>query len=259
MASAASSLGGPGGNERFNQEAAAWDSNPFVHQMSEEASKALQKHVPGLQSEGDAKKLDVLEIGCGTGLLSFMIAPKVHEVVAVDAAQGMIDVLKTKIEKSDIKNIVPVAVLLEDPEDPALPPADGDVPNGPRRKYDLITSHLVLHHIPDIKPVLKTMLGCLKPGGELGLTDFEDFGPEAKRFHPESKMGGVYRHGINAKWMTALMQEVGFVDVDVKVAWDHNKRVERWPGEFPPGEPIGDRGEKMNFTYVLCTGKRAEG
>lgn len=257
MASAASNLGGSGGNERFNEEAASWDANPFVHQMSEEAWKALQKHVQVLQSYESSKQLDVLEIGCGTGLLSFMVAPKVHEVVAVDAAQGMIDVLKTKVKNSETKNIVPVAVLLEDPEDPALPAADSSAQGGPRRKYDLITSHLVLHHIPEVKPVLQTMLGCLKPGGMVALTDFEDFGPEAKRFHPESKMGGVERHGINAKWMSGLMEEVGFVDVDVKVAWEHKKTVERWKGEFTPGQPIGsDQGEKMNFSYVLCMGKR---
>jgi len=33
--------------------------------MSEKTSKALKKHVPGLQSEGNAKKLDVLEIAGG--------------------------------------------------------------------------------------------------------------------------------------------------------------------------------------------------
>ncbi|KAK5071884.1 hypothetical protein LTS08_001020 [Lithohypha guttulata] len=255
MASAASSLTSAGGNDRFNKEAAAWDSNPFVHQMSSEAWKALQKYVPALQSH--PKDLDVLEIGCGTGLLSFLVAPAVHEVVAVDAAEGMIDVLKTKIDKSQTKNITPVAVLLEDPDDPSLPPADSNVPSGPRKRFDLITSHLVLHHIPELEPVLKTMLGCLKPGGMIALTDFEDFGPEAKRFHPQNKMGGVERHGINAKWISSLMTQVGFHDVDVKVAWEHKKKVERWPGEFSPEKPIGpDQGELMNFSYVLCMGSK---
>lgn len=256
MASAASSLHASNGNERFNKEAAAWDANPFVHQMSDEAWKAIQKHVLYFQS--DSSKVDVLEIGCGTGLLSFQVATKVHEVVAVDAAQGMIDVLKQKVEKNNVTNIRPVAVLLEDPEDPNMPAADTSKPDGPRKKFDLITSHLVLHHIPDLKTVLKTMLGCLKPGGMVALTDFEDFGPEAKRFHPLNKMGGVERHGINAKWIKGLMEEVGFVGVNVVVAWEHKKRVERWDGEFTPGQPIDtDQGELMNFSYVLCMGSKA--
>lgn len=257
MASAASSLKAQGGNDRFNQEAAAWDSNPFVHKMSQEAFNAMQKHIPSMASMVTSKSLNVLEIGCGTGLLSFLVAPVVHKVVAVDAAPGMIDVLRQKIDRSETKNIVPVAVLLEDPEDTDLPPAHSSDPGGPREKYDLITSHLVLHHIPDVKPVLETMLGCLKPGGMVALTDFEDFGPEAKRFHPESKMGGVERHGINAEWMTNLMREAGFEEIAVKVAWKHEKKVERWPGEFKPGQSIGeDQGEKMNFTYLLCMGKK---
>ncbi len=92
--------------------------------------------------------------------------------------------------------------------------------SGPRRKFDLITSHLVLHHIPDLAALLRTMYGCLKPGGRIALTDFEDFGPEARRFHPEAKMGGVERHGVNAVWFTALIKEAGFEDVEGEAGMD---------------------------------------
>lgn len=249
---------GSNGNARFNDEAAQWDSNPLVHILSAEAWKALQKTIPMLQDEEHAKEVDVLEIGCGTGLLTFLVAPSVREIVAVDAAEGMIRALKAKIEKSQSKNVVPLAVLLEDPEDGKLPPANTkDGESGPRQKFDLILSHLVLHHIPDLKAVLTTMIGCLKPGGMIALTDFEDFGPEAKRFHAESKMAGVERHGINAKWIEGLIREVGFEDVKIEVAWEHEKRVERWPGEFVKGKPSGpEQGELMTFSYLLCMGKR---
>jgi hypothetical protein len=49
----------------------------------------------------------------------------------------------------------------------------------------------------------------LKKGGSVALTDFEDFGPGAKRFHPKAKMDGVERHGIKRDWMTGLMEKVG--------------------------------------------------
>lgn len=253
------SSAGSNGNARFNDEAAQWDSNPFVHLMSAEAWKALQKTIPMLQNEGTAKKIDVLEIGCGTGLLTFLVAPSVGEILAVDAAEGMIRALESKIAASGSKNIVPLAVLLEDPEDARLPAADGDGKDnsGPRKKFDLILSHLVLHHIPDLKAVLTTMIGCLKPGGMIALTDFEDFGPEAKRFHAESKMAGVERHGIKARWIEGLIREVGFEDARAEVAWEHEKRVERWPGEFVKGKPSGpEQGELMTFTYLLCMGRR---
>lgn len=262
MASASASLSAlksPQGNQRFNNEAANWDANPFVHTASKHALSALLSRFPALDQSNPT--WDNLEIGCGTGLLSLLIAPYVKTVVAVDAAEGMIDVLKTKLKKEGAPgNVVPVAVLLEDAEDPSLPPATtgADQKGAGRMKFDLITSHLVLHHIPDLLPVLRTMYHCLKPGGQVALTDFEHFGPEAKRFHPQSKMDGVERHGIEPGQMEGWMREVGFVDVNVRRAWTMDKTVERFEGEFgSKGRATADgEGEVMQFPFVVCSGRR---
>ena len=209
----ASSLRKGSGNERFNAEAAAWDQNPLVHKASKAAFEAIRERFPELQKTGEDVSrdgFDVLEIGCGTGLLSFLVAPHVHTIVAVDAAQGMITALKAKLEKPGApQNVQPICVLLEDPEDRILPPAFQHDHGGPRLKYDLILSHLVLHHIEHLEAVLKTMLGCLKKGGSVALTDFEDCGPQAKRFHAKARMEGVERHGIDREWMIGLMEKVG--------------------------------------------------
>jgi SAM-dependent methyltransferase len=180
-------------------------------------------------------------------------------VVAVDAAEGMIDMLKQKLQRPDApKNIEPVAVLLEDPEDDHLPVANSADTLGGRQKFDIITSHLVLHHIPDLRGVLTTMFGCLAPGGAVMLTDFQDFGPEARRFHAQSKLDGVERHGINVEEMSALMAEVGFSNVSVIPEWSMEKKVEKFPGEFgSEGKPADDsQGEKMNIPFVLCYGEK---
>lgn len=191
------------------------------------------------------------------------MAPHVDRVVAVDAAEGMIDVLTQKLAKEGAPgNVTPVCVLLEDPEDARLPLEDGQRQDGSggRMKFDLITSHLVLHHIPDLRAVLTTMLGCLAPGGRVMLTDFEDFGPEAKRFHAASKLDGVERHGINATDMAKLMLEVGFKNVSCKPEWTMVKTVEKFAGEFgKEGKPSGEKegeGEKMDFPFLICYGER---
>ncbi|KAK8121149.1 hypothetical protein PG999_005269 [Apiospora kogelbergensis] len=277
-------------NVRFNAEAAAWDNNPFIQAMSAEAWRAIQNNVTcfrdssdtGLPQTAHGGKPDVLEIGCGTGTLSLLVAPHARLVVAVDAAEGMVNQLKWKLDgvaeenernirlpKRDFSNVVPICVMLEDPEDPNLPPAQQQQqPNGngdgshvggraDRIKFDLVISHLVLHHIPDLAPVLRTMLGCLRPGGVAALTDFEDFGPAARLFHPECKMEGVERHGVPKAAMRQLMRDVGFADVRVEVAWRARKKVEKFPGEFgAAGEGTAEQGEDMEFPFLICTGKR---
>lgn len=230
----------------------------------------------------------ILEIGCGTGLLSLQIAPYAKSLLAVDAASGMIDAMNSKlVDESTPRNVKTLAIMLEDPEDMRLPAAGAadeaeaeaggsGVPassfsgssgkansadhsptqSSPRIKFDLILSHLVLHHIPDLTALLRTMHGCLKPGGYIALTDFEDFGPEARAFHPESKMDGVERHGVNAEWFRGLMSEAGFTDVDVSVAWRMDKEVERFLGEWGDRKPQGVELKVMSIPFLLCVGRK---
>ncbi|OJJ47177.1 hypothetical protein ASPZODRAFT_1910975 [Penicilliopsis zonata CBS 506.65] len=246
-------------NERFNAEAATWDNRPGVEESNQHVWTTIQAAVPDLMSA--KRSIDVLELGCGTGGLSLLVAPTVRSLVAIDAAPGMIERLKKKLETSDAKGsstqtIHPLCLVLQDPEDSRLPPHSADDPAGPRRKYDLILSHLMLHHIPDLSQLLRTMHGCLKPGGWIVLTDFEDFGPEARKYHPASKLEGVERHGIQRESFRLLMQETDFVDVEVTPAWTFTKKVERYPGEWEE-KPDVER-ETMDFPFLLCKGRKRD-
>lgn len=242
------------GNERFNAEAASWDSNPSVHEASTLALKSILEHLPDLKTTNN---FDVLEIGCGTGLLSFKIAPYVRSLTAVDPAQGMIDAFNAKLAaRPDVRNILPICAELSDPYDGRIriDPLNSDlVQNLPTRRFDLIISHLVLHHIPSLEDTFNVMYGCLKKGGKVALTDFEDFGPEAKRFHPEAKMEGVMRHGIHRERVMGLLKAAGFVDVKVETAFEMEKWVEASPGA---GVIKGEGGTKMKFPFIICMGMK---
>ncbi|KUJ13232.1 uncharacterized protein LY89DRAFT_687425 [Mollisia scopiformis] len=170
----------------------------------------------------------------------------------------MIDAFNIKLAKQpEVKNILPVCALLEGPDDVRIrldPLNRGADNNLPPRRFDLIISHLVMHHIPSLEDIFKTMHGCLKSGGCIALTDFEDFGPEARRFHPEAKMQGVERHGIPRKEVEEMLLEAGFVDVKIETAFEMDKFVEESPGA---GVVRGEGGTKMKFPFLICLGRKA--
>ena len=107
-----------------------------------------------------------------------------------------------------------------------------------------------MYHIPSLEYIQKTMFGCLKKGGRVALTDFENFGDEARRFHPESKTVGVERHGLGREEMKRLLEDVGFEDVSVEGAFEVEKDVETVPGK-------GMEGKKMVFPFLLCLGRKS--
>ncbi|KAJ4362752.1 hypothetical protein N0V85_009345 [Neurospora sp. IMI 360204] len=249
------------GNARFNTDAANWDSNPSIQLAT---SLAFESYLSRLPPPSELSSFNVLEIGCGTGLLSLLLAPHVRSLTAVDAAEGMIDVLTHKLSSggshAQIKNVRPVACLLEDPEDPIIKidPVTGEAwDHG--KKFDLVISHLVLHHVSDLPSLFKTIYGTLKPaggaddkgGGRVITTDFENFGPEARRFHPESKMEGVERHGITKEEMEGVLKGVGFEEVKVERGFVLQKRVESEPGKGGMAT-----GPVVEFPFLVCEGRR---
>ncbi|KAL2193360.1 S-adenosyl-L-methionine-dependent methyltransferase [Corynascus similis CBS 632.67] len=236
---------------RFNAEALSWDSNPSVQLATRLAHAAYLSRLP---SPSELSTYDVLDLGCGTGLLSLALAPSVRSVSAVDAAEGMISALAAKLSSpelsSTVRNVHPVHALLQDPSDPrlAIDPVTGSSDPAPRR-FHLVVSHLVLHHIPDLPALFRTMHGCLAPGGRVMVTDFENFGPEARRFHPEAKMDGVERHGIKRDEIKRVLEEAGFVDVKVETSFEMEKAVETEPGS-------GVMGPVMVFPFLICEGTK---
>ncbi|KAK4134642.1 S-adenosyl-L-methionine-dependent methyltransferase [Trichocladium antarcticum] len=248
---------------RFNAEALSWDTNPAVLRATALAHKTyLARLAPPPRLAG----LDLLDLGCGTGLLSLALAPAVRSVTAVDVASGMVDALQAKLDaaaararararaeagESEYGNVRAVCALLEDADDAriAVDPVTGRVVEGAPRRVDVVVSHLVLHHVADMRGLFATVFGLLKPGGRVMVTDFEDFGPDARRFHPEGKMEGVERHGLRRGEMRVLLEEAGFEGVKVETAFEMGKAVETAPGS-------GVMGEEMVFPFLICEGTR---
>jgi ubiquinone/menaquinone biosynthesis C-methylase UbiE len=96
----------------------------------------------------------VLEIGCGTGIISLGIAPFVESVVATDISPRMIAVAKSKAESLSISN---VEFRVRDGY--ALPYDD--------QTFDVVLLFNVLHFVKEPTALLHEAHRLLKPAGYL--------------------------------------------------------------------------------------------
>jgi SAM-dependent methyltransferase len=100
----------------------------------------------------------VLEIGSGTGLLSYLLAPHIHSLIGVDTAEGMISAFNTKRADLASPNLAAINHLLTDPDSSELQAACAEFEASDAAKpfrFDLVVSHLTLHHIEDLAGVFE--------------------------------------------------------------------------------------------------------
>ena len=202
----------------FDREAASWDKKPGRVKLAIDISGAIKETV-SLTSQ-----MDVLDFGCGTGLVTLQLQPFVHSITGVDSSQGMIDILKGKMEKMGLPN---VKTLFFDME-------KGDILKG---CYHLIVSSMTLHHIKEIKALLDQFYHVAMPAGYLCIADLD---PEEGLFHGDNK--GVKHSGFDRDGMCRLLIEAGFEDVRQRTAATVVK-------------PIHD-GTIVKFTVFLVTGRK---
>jgi len=202
----------------FDKEAATWDEIPARVNLANDIAAAISDEIL-LTSN-----MDVLDFGCGTGLLTLQLQPVVHSITGVDSSQGMIDVLKAKIDKQNLPNI----------KTQYLDTEKGDILKG---TYHLIVSGMTLHHIKEIRPLLDQFYRILMPSGYLCIADLDlDDG----QFHDNNN--GVFHFGFDRALLRKDFMEAGFDDIRDRTAAEVMK----------PGSDGGMR----SFTIFLMTGRK---
>jgi ubiquinone/menaquinone biosynthesis C-methylase UbiE len=96
----------------------------------------------------------VLEIGCGTGIVTLSIAPHLKEITGVDISPNMVAIAREKAEKIKIEN---VDFRVEDAYKLAFENSD----------FDVVLLPNLLHVVADPEAVLQEAHRLLKPEGVL--------------------------------------------------------------------------------------------
>lgn len=190
---------------KFDERAKTWDKE----QSKIDKIEACIKH---LKTRIDFKNIkNILDYGCGTGLIAFSLAKKNNQVLGLDSSIGMIEEFNKKAKEKNLSNIVAKKhnILTQD-----LP-----------KNLDLVIISMSLHHIKNIEMFLQKSFNSLNSGGYICINDLEK---ENGTFHKNGNEG-VYHFGFSEDELTKIAKKVGFSEF----VYERVYIYERENGNFP--------------------------
>lgn len=139
--------------DSYNAWAATYDSDRnLTRDLDQQVTQALL---------GDAHYASILELGCGTGKNTAVLARRAAQVHALDFSEAMINQARTRLRHAGNVTFT-VADLTQ-----RWPRAD--------RSVDLIVCNLVLEHIADLSPIFTEAARVLPDRGRFFISELHPF------------------------------------------------------------------------------------
>lgn len=189
------SLGGRAAPKRASDDYVAMHFDSYAEDFDKSLVKELKYQAPRLLVKAvrkvrgkKAEPADVLDLGCGTGLVGTQIKPIARSLVGVDLARKM---LREARKHGLYDKLVAEEVT--------------KFTRKHRRKFDIIVSADVLIYFGDITALFRAAARALRPGGLLAVTVERHAGGGTYRL----TSSGRYSH--NPKWLKEVAEEAGMV------------------------------------------------
>lgn len=120
--------------------------------------KAWQDHFASILGD---EPMNILDIGCGPGIVSMQLAEMGHRMTSIDISEDMIAYARKNAERNGLS--------IEFRKGDAMSLAFAD------ESFDAVVSDYMLWTVPDPEKVFSEWMRVLRPGGTLAFTDGDWF------------------------------------------------------------------------------------
>jgi len=183
--------------DHFKHKSKSWDMSSMRVKNAKSIADLIVKNINFNDS------MEIMDLGAGTGLLSYFIAPYVAKIIAVDNSPSMLEEFKSKALEFDSETEVIEADISEEEIN---------------RKFDGIISSMTIHHVEETKALFSKLYGMLNDNGFIAIADLDS---EDGSFHSDNT--GVHHHGFDRNALEKLAREVGFKDIK----FDHASTIDK--------------------------------
>jgi len=178
--------------DHFKHKSKSWDMSSMRVKNAKSIADLIVKNIRF------DNKMEVMDLGAGTGLLSYFVAPHVSKIIAVDNSPSMLEEFKLKASEFDSEIEVIEADISEEEID---------------RKFDGIISSMTIHHVEETKALFSKLYKMLNENGFIAIADLDS---EDGSFHSDN--AGVHHHGFDRNELEKIAKEVGFNDIKFDLA-----------------------------------------
>lgn len=130
-----------------------WDKGCLLFQITKERCDYIQSRVERVFGVNALRQHEVLEVGCGGGLISHELARREALVVGIDPSEDALAVAREKVRQSGLGQ----NVHFEQGYAESLPYADGS--------FSVIVCLDTLEHVRDLSATIREITRVLSPGG----------------------------------------------------------------------------------------------
>ncbi len=178
--------------DHFAHKSKSWDMSSKRVKNARAISEAIFKNITL------DKKMELMDFGAGTGLLTYFIAPKVRKIVAVDSSPSMLEQFREKSDEFECET----EIIQKDMSTETL-----------ERKFDGIISSMTIHHLEDIPALFSKLYDMLNENGFIAIADLDS---EDGSFHSEDT--GVHHFGFDREELKRIVSDAGFEKIHFETA-----------------------------------------